>query len=85
MSIGVAFILMSASVSDDSIFYNKDGFIGLDGADSCFLSSEYENGIKTNILAKKKSFTSHLVKTIGNLLLIKDIILRSSLTMNIMT
>lgn len=56
MSIGVAFILMSASVSDDSIFYNKDGFIGLDGADSCFLSSEYENGIKTNILAKEKEF-----------------------------
>lgn len=56
MSLVVAFILMSATVSDDSIFYNKDGFIGLYGSDSCFLSSEYENGIKTNILAKENEF-----------------------------
>ncbi len=53
MSIAVALILMSAIAPDDSIFYNKDGFIGLYGSDSCFLSGEYENGIKTNIFAKE--------------------------------
>ena len=53
MSVVVAFVLMSATVPDDSVFYYKDGFIGLSDSDSCFLSSEYESGIKTNILAKE--------------------------------
>jgi TonB family protein len=49
MSVIIAVLLMQAASLENKTYYNTDGYVGFSGANSCFLSAEYENDAETTL------------------------------------